>query len=165
GERLPTFDDLPKLEYTARVIQEGMRLYPPVWMLARRSLNADKIGGFEIQPRTLIAVSPYLSHRNPAYFVNPERFDPDRFLPERFAKLPRFAYFPFGGGPHLCIGNHFAMMEAQLILAMTLQRFELASCPNQQVELEPTVTLRPRAGLRMRIFRTATTLLGPASTG
>jgi cytochrome P450 len=149
GQREPSVEDLPRLEYGMRVLQESMRLYPPVWVLVRRAEKEERLGGFPIPRHAFVAACAFVSHRNPAVFENPEGFDPDRFTPERVAALPRFAYYPFGGGPRICIGNHFALMEAQLLLTMIAQRYRLDLVPGHPVVLDPTITLRPRHGMRM----------------
>ncbi len=149
GDRVPTVADLPRLALTRRVIEESMRLYPPVYAVAKDVVADDVIGGYRIPARSMILLSQYITHRHPEFWDDPERFDPDRFLPERVAARPRFAYFPFLGGPHHCIGSEFAMMEAMLIVAMTLQRFRLRLMPGAVVEPESKLTLRPRGGLPM----------------
>jgi cytochrome P450 len=103
----------------------------------------------------VVLLSPWLTHRNPAYWPDPERFDPDRFRPPASSGRPRFAYFPFGGGPRICIGNAFALMEARLILALVLQRYRLRRAAGHVVEMEPRITIRPRGGLPMRLERAA----------
>jgi cytochrome P450 len=148
GGRLPTFENLPQLSYTRQVIEESLRLYPPGWMTARLSIEADEIGGYHIPPNSEIFLSPYLTHRHPAFWENPEVVDPDRFLPERTVRRPRFAYFPFSGGPRVCIGQSFAMMEAQLIAAIIAQNYRLRLQPGQHVEARPLITLQPH-GLLM----------------
>jgi cytochrome P450 len=149
GGRTPTLEDLSKLSYTTMVIEESLRLYPPAWVIERRSIAADQIGPYVIPPGSTIILSQYITHRHPAFWDNPEGFDPERFTPERVASRPRFAYFPFGGGPRVCIGNNFAMMELQLILATVAQRYRLALVPGHPVELDPMITLRPRYGILM----------------
>jgi cytochrome P450 len=149
GGRIPTLEDLPKLSYTTMVIEESLRLYPPAWVIERRSIAADQIGPYVIPPGSTIIPSQYITHRHPAFWDNPEGFDPERFTPERVAARPRFAYFPFGGGPRVCIDNNFAMMELQLILATVTQRYRLALVPGHPVELDPMITLRPRYGILM----------------
>ncbi len=147
GGRLPTFEDLPKLTYTAQVVSESLRLYPPGWVIAREVEEDDEVAGYRIPRGSAVFVSPFICHRNPAVFENPERFEPERFSPERAAALPRFAYFPFGGGPRQCIGNMYALMEAQLIIATVVRRFRIRMAEDREVEIEPTLTLRPRGGL------------------
>jgi cytochrome P450 len=147
--RTPTAADLPRLAYTRRVIEESLRLYPPVYGLVRDALHADEIGGFHIPARSMIILSPYVTHHHPGVWPDPERFDPDRFLPERSAGRPRFAWFPFLGGPHQCIGQEFALMEATLVVAMIAQSFRLRLAPGARVEPKPMLSLRPRDGLPM----------------
>lgn len=153
GDRLPTLDDLPRLPLSRMVVEEAMRLYPPVWGIARQAIGPDRIGGYDIPAGSLVNISPWVTHRHPAVWHEPERFDPERFRPGVDHGRPRFAYFPFSGGPRLCIGEAFALMEAQLIVAMTLQRFRLTLATPGVVVPEPTLTLRPRGGLRMRVER------------
>jgi cytochrome P450 len=131
------------------VIEEAMRLYPPAWAIGRNTIGEDEIGGYHIPADSIVAISSYVTHRLPAYWDNPEGFDPERFTPERSEGRPRFAYFPFGGGPRICIGNNFAMMEMQLVLATIAQRYRLDLMPGQVIEPEPMVTLRPRNGIQM----------------
>jgi cytochrome P450 len=147
----PTVEDLPRLRFTRRLLDESLRLYPPAWMIARSASGADEIDGCEIPAGSIVFVSPFIVHRNPRVWENPEGFDPARFSGE--VPLPKGAYFPFGGGPRQCIGNGFAMMEAQLVLATIAQRVQLELVPGHPVELEPSVTLRPRYGMRMTVRR------------
>jgi cytochrome P450 len=121
--------------------------------MGRSPIEDEVIGGYHIPARSLIFASPWATHRHPEIWEDPEGFDPDRFLPERAAKLPRFAYFPFGGGPRQCIGNGFAMMEAALVLATILRRVRLELVPGQRVRPEPMITLRPKDGLFMTARR------------
>jgi cytochrome P450 len=152
--RTPAVSDLPSMPYTRMVIEEAMRLYPPAWILSgRRAIDDDQIGGFTVPAGTLILIAPYTVHRNPDFWPDPERFDPMRFTPEMEADRPRFAYIPFGGGPRLCIGNIFALTEAQLILAMVAQRFALRLRPGREVTPDPIFTLRVRGGLPMTLVR------------
>ncbi len=151
--RVPTVDDLPRLPYTRQVLDESLRLYPPAWSINRRAIAEDQVDGYHIPANALIILSPYTTHRHPAYWSDPERFDPERFTPERIAGRPHFAYYPFGGGPRQCIGNTFALMEAQLLLAAIAQRFRTRLAPGQVVEPEPLITLRPRGGLPMTLAR------------
>jgi cytochrome P450 len=149
--RTPTFEDLPNLPYTRMVIDETLRLYPPVWSVARQAMEDDEIGGYHIPAKSPIVVSQYVTHRHPKFWDNPEAFDPERFSPERSTGRHKFAYFPFGGGPRICIGNNFALMEAQLLLATLAQHYELALVPEHPVVPEPLITLRLKHGLRMTI--------------
>jgi cytochrome P450 len=147
GGRAPGVEDLSRLTLTRRTVQEAMRLYPPAWIIARSASGADEIGGFPIPAGSLVLISPYVVHRHPGLWSNPEGFDPQRFASEP----ARGAYLPFGAGPRMCIGSGFASMEAELVLA-TLARdvaFELP--PGEPVELEPSITLRPKHGLAMTV--------------
>jgi cytochrome P450 len=153
--RAPSFEDLERLPYTRMVFEEAMRLYPPAWGFSRQALAADEIGGYRIGPGELVFMSPYVVHRRPALWPNPEGFDPERFAPAQAAGRHRFAYFPFGGGPRQCIGNQFALMEAVIILAMVAQRYHLDLMPGHPVEPQALITLRPRHGMRMVVRRAA----------
>lgn len=147
GGRDATAADLPKLRYTSMVLQEAMRLYPPVWLLQPRvALGPDEIGGYYIPARSMVLMSPYVLHRHPDFWEQP-----DEFQPERFAKPTPDAWFPFGAGPWGCIGSQFGLLEARLALATVAQRYRLALVPGHPVELEPEVSLRPRYGLRMMV--------------
>jgi cytochrome P450 len=149
--RQPAFDDLERLPYTRMAIEETMRLYPPAWGFSRRALAADQIGGYDLPPGWLVFVIPWVMHRHPKYWDDPERFDPERFSAAQSAARPKFIYLPFGAGPRQCIGNHFAMAEAQIILATLVQRYRLHLVPGQHVVPRPLITLRPRDGIAMRI--------------
>jgi cytochrome P450 len=151
---LPTVEHLVELPYTRMVIEEALRLYPPAWIFGRKAIADDKIGGYSIPANSMIVLSPYITHRHPALWEHPEVFDPERFTPERSAVRPPFAYFPFGGGPRMCIGNNFALMEMQLILATIAQRYKLRLVPGHTVEPEALLSLRPRYGLPMMLERT-----------
>jgi cytochrome P450 len=153
GGRTPTFDHLPKLKYTLMVFQEAMRLYPPIWMISRAASEADEIGGYRVPANSEILLLPYITHRNPKYWDNPEEFNPEHFLPEKVAARPRFAYFPFGGGARQCIGNNFALMEAQLIIATVAQKYRLRLTDEQPIKPETSVTLRPNRSLRMALHQ------------
>src|SRR5205814_8273499 len=143
----PTADDLPKLPGTRRILQEAMRLYPPAWTIGRAATGPDEIGGYAIPARSIVFVSPYVVHRHPGLWTDPEACDPQRFARDP----PRGAYLPFGAGPRMCIGNAFASMEAELVLATMAQRVRFELVPGADVELDPSITLRPRNGVRMRI--------------
>lgn len=149
--RAPTFTDLSKLIYMQQVINEVLRLYPAAYLFAREAIVDDVLDGYLIPANTLIFISPFVGHRDPKYWPDPERFDPDRFTPEQVASRPRHVYYPFGEGPHTCIGNNFALMEMQLILAMALQRFRLRLIPNHPIALKPEATLRPKYGMKMTL--------------
>ena len=147
--RIPQFSDLPKLNYTLKVIQESMRLYPPAWVIGREALEADSIDGYPIKKGDQVMLTIFALHRQEAFWPNPERFDPERFTKEAIKSRQKHAYLPFGGGPRFCIGNNFALMEMQLILPMILQRYQLDLVPDHKVEVEPLITLRPKYGMMM----------------
>ncbi|MCU0656946.1 MAG: cytochrome P450 [Polyangiaceae bacterium] len=149
--RAPTAEDVPRLEYTRMVLQETLRLYPPAWNFGRTAREPDTLAGYPIPAGSLVLLCPYVMHRNPRLWDNPEGFDPERFSPQNSVNIPRFAYFPFGAGPRQCIGNGFAMMEATLLLATIWSRFDLALVPGHVPAPQPTVTLRPRGGLPMLV--------------
>jgi cytochrome P450 len=151
GGQFPKFSDLPALPFTERVIKESMRLYPPAWSLARTVISDFELHGYRIPAGANVVMSQWIVHRNPSYFPDPEKFDPDRWLSDRSQKLPRFAYFPFGGGPRRCIGSSFAMMEATLLLASIAQRFRLRALPQPPVVPIPSFTLRPKFGMHMTL--------------
>ncbi len=151
GGRNPTLAELAQLELTECVLKESMRLYPPVWAFERQSIGEDVIGGQPVRPGTFVMMVPYTLHRDPAYWDNPEGFDPDRFLPGREKDRPRFAYIPFGGGPRVCIGNAFALMEAKIILATVLSQHRLELVPGHRVVEDPSITLRPRYGVQVTL--------------
>jgi cytochrome P450 len=149
--REPTPEDLPRLRYTDMVLKEAMRLYPAVWGIGRRAIADCEIGGYRIAAGTNVFIFQWLTQRDARFFPDPERFDPERWRedPVRSGKIPRFAYFPFGGGPRVCVGASFAMMEATLLLAMIAQRFDLDLVPGHPVEILGSVTLRPKHGIRV----------------
>jgi cytochrome P450 len=147
GGRAPTVSDLPRLRYTEQVITESMRLYPPAWGIGREAIADCEIGGYAIPAGTTVIISAWLSHRNPKHFPEPLAFRPERWAGDFAATLPRFAYIPFGGGPRICIGNRFAMMEAVLVLATVAQRFRLEWQPDHPVVPLPSITLRPKGGV------------------
>jgi cytochrome P450 len=149
--RPPTLEDVGRLPYTTMVIQETMRLYPPAWLFGRSPTENDQIDGYRVATGSLVFLSPYVTHRHPDFWPDPERFLPDRFEATRAASIDRFAYFPFGGGPRLCIGAPFAMLEMPLVLASVAQRYRLRLVPGYREELEPLVTLRPRHGMPMTL--------------
>lgn len=149
--RLPVFEDLPQLRYTEMVFSEALRLYPPAWGIGRRAIRDYRIGDYTIPARSIILMSPYVVHRDPRWFSQPEQFDPDRWLPERAEARPKFSYFPFGGGTRACIGERFAWMEGALLLATLAQRWNLRLAPGHRVEARALITLRARYGMRMMV--------------
>lgn len=154
GGRAPTMADLPALGYTRQMLEESLRLYPPAWVTERMAIQDDEIGGYPIPAGTTLVISQYVTHRHPGFWPDAETFNPDRFSPEQSSSRPRYAYFPFGGGPRQCIGNTFALVEAQLILATIFQRYRLELAPGWKVEPEPLITLRPRGGIWMSMKET-----------
>lgn len=149
----PAAADVARLPYTEWVVRESMRLYPPAWGIAREALSDCEIGGYHVARGTQLFLVQYLMHRDPRWFDEPESFRPERWAEDLIRRLPRCAYFPFGDGPRTCIGNHFAMMEAVLVLATILQSHRLVVLPGPALELYPSITLRPRQGLRARLER------------
>ena len=144
--------------FALQVIKESMRLYPPAFILARSALRDTMIGDFKVRKDELVMIAPWLLHRDARWFEDPLRFDPDRFLPEREARLPKFAYLPFGAGRRICIGNQFALMEGQIILNAIGQRMRMELLSPRPIELEPFITLRPKGGVPVRIRRYEQTL-------
>jgi cytochrome P450 len=149
GDRPPTFDDLARLPYADMVITEALRFYPTVWLLGREAIEPCEVGGYHIPVGTTIYMSQWVLHRDPRYFDDPESFRPERWADGLAKRLPRYAYFPFGGGPRICIGNSFALMESVLLLATIARRFQLRLAPDASVTLMPTMTLRPDGGIKM----------------
>jgi cytochrome P450 len=145
----PTIDDLARLPYTRMVLAESMRLYPPAWAIGRRALDAFQMREFNVPAGAVVLMSQYVMHRDGRYFPDPERFDPERWTPEAQAARPKFSYFPFGGGARVCIGEQFAWMEGILLLATIAQKWKMRLVPDQIVDVQPLITLRPRFGMRM----------------
>jgi cytochrome P450 len=151
GDRLPTSEDVPRLLGTRMVIEEAMRLYPPIWAVARQAVHDDEIGGFRIPARSTVLLSAFVTHRHPGVWEDPEAFDPDRFTPERVARRSKYAYFPFLAGPHQCIGNEFALLEMRLIVAMVLRQFDLELLPDLAISPKASLALRPSGPVRMAL--------------
>jgi cytochrome P450 len=151
GGRAPTLADMPRLVYTEKIVKEAMRLYPPAYAVGREAINDCEVGGYRVPAGTQIFMFTWVVHRDPRFFDEPEQFKPERWTAEFTGRLPKYAYFPFGGGPRVCIGNSFAMMEIILLMATVAQRFRLRTAPGQVVELFPAMSLRPRDGIKMTI--------------
>lgn len=151
GGQVPTMDDLPRLPYTEMVVKESMRIYPPAWVTGRQAIADTRVGGYEMPKGSVVNLLFYHVHHDPRWWPEPERFMPERFAPQNEALLNKHAYTPFGGGPRVCIGNAFAMMEARLLLATIAQRFRLTVQPGQRVEMNPLITLNPKGGLPMTV--------------
>ncbi len=154
GDRLPLFEDISQLQYTKQVIEEGMRLFPPVWTVGRYAKEADEWNGYQIEKNMVVVNYIYNLHRHPALWESPEIFDPTRFTPEKVKARPRTHYLPFGAGPRMCIGNHFAMMEMILLLPLLVRSFDFYLIDDGSLELEPLITLRPKNGIKMRVRAT-----------
>jgi cytochrome P450 len=153
--RAPTTEDIPRLAYAEMVIKESMRLYPPAWGIGRQAVAPFELGGYELPAGTNVFICQWIVQRDPKFFPDPECFDPERWRddPQRTGALPRFAYFPFGGGPRVCIGASFAMMEAVLLLSTIAQKFRMTLVPGRPIELLPSITLRPKHGVHARLTR------------
>lgn len=154
GDKSPTLEDVQKLTYTRKVLDEVLRLYPPAWVIERTAMGPDQIGGYDVETGTNISICIFNIHRNPDFWENPDKFDPDRFDEERSADRPKYAYLPFGGGPRICIGNIFALTEATLILAMLVKNYKFETVSDHPVVMEPLVTLRPKYGILLNIVST-----------
>ncbi len=146
-----TAEDVARLRYTSLSVQESMRLYPPIWATGRVAVGAQRLGGFAVPDGSLVLLSPWVMHRDPSLWPEPERFEPERFLPERAEARPRYAWFPFGGGARLCLGNHFALMEMAVVLATVLARYRLTLPPSTVVQPDPQLSLRPKYGMPMTV--------------
>lgn len=151
GDRPATSADMAQLPYTENVIREAMRLYPPAYGFGRKAVAATELGGYPIPAGSMVFVVPWVTHRDARYFPEPEAFRPERWTPAFREQLPRFAYFPFGGGPRVCIGAAFAMLEAVLVLATLRQRFRFILEPGQTITPTPAITLRPLPGVSVRL--------------
>jgi cytochrome P450 len=147
GGRPPTLDDLPNLRYTSLVITESLRLYPPAWGMARVAIEDTEIAGYPIPKGCGVSLAQWVVHRDPRWFEAPLEFRPERWEGDLAKRLPRFAYFPFGGGPRQCIGNNFAVMEASLLLATLAQQFRISLLPGKEIIPAASITLRPKTGI------------------
>jgi cytochrome P450 len=153
GGRLPTLADLANVPYTLQVFEEAMRLYPSAPIIPRLTTRATTLGGYDLPAGSRVLVNLFNLHRHPDFWPDPEKFDPDRFAPEKRKAQHRYAYLPFGAGPHLCIGKSFAMLEAHLLLVAMAQRYRLTHVPGHRVQNHATITLRPRYGMQMIVHR------------
>jgi cytochrome P450 len=149
--RAPTVEDVERLPYTRMVLSESIRLYPPAWILGRQAIAPFELGGYSLPAGATVFVSPWAIHHDARFFPNPHRFDPERWTAAAQATRPRFAYFPFGGGPRVCIGEPFAWMEQSLVLATLGQRWWMRLASGARVEINPGITLRPKHGMPMRV--------------
>jgi cytochrome P450 len=153
GSQRPTFAHADQLTETRKILDESLRLYPPAWGFSRRALGDDEVGGYRVRKGSIVFLIPFVIHRRPTLWPDPERFDPDRFASDEQAARPRFAYIPFGGGPRGCIGHHFALLEALLIVATVAQQFRVDLVPGQSIRPEPLITLRPTPGIRATLIK------------
>jgi cytochrome P450 len=153
SDKTPTVDDMPKLKFTEKVLRESMRLYPPVWTIGRSVNNEYTLGKYTIPAGSTILMSQYVMHHDPRYYNEPDRFDPERWNSDTRSSLPRFSYFPFGGGIRACIGEPFAWMEGILVLATIIRQWKMRLVRGQRVELDPAITLRPKYGMKMKLER------------
>jgi cytochrome P450 len=151
--RAPEAEDLAQLPYSEKIVKEAMRLYPPAWGLGRTAVNDCEIGGYPVPAGANVVMSQWIMHRDPRFYSHAEDFDPDRWSSESSQHLPKFAYFPFGGGPRLCIGASFALMEAALLLTTIAQKFQLRLIEGFPVVPTPSITLRPRNGITMMVAK------------
>ncbi|HEV7648539.1 MAG TPA: cytochrome P450 [Actinophytocola sp.] len=151
GRGRPGYEDLPKLRYTNMVLQETMRLYPPVWILPRRALADDEVGGYHVPAGADVLICPYTLHRHPRYWADPDRFDPARFDPDAPVDRPRYAHLPFGAGPRFCVGNHLGMIEATFIISTLMRELRLDAVPGFEVRPEPMMSLRLGGGLPLTV--------------
>jgi cytochrome P450 len=155
GGRAPDVSDLPNLKYTEMIAKEAMRLYPPAYAVGREAIEDTEIGGYRVPRKTQLFAFQWVTHRDPRYFERPNEFEPERWAGESIQRLPKYAYFPFGGGPRQCIGNYFAMMEVVLMMATIGQRFRFSLAEGFQMEVLPVLSLRPKNGIRVRLFHRA----------
>jgi cytochrome P450 len=153
SRRIPTIEDIPKLEYTEKVFRESMRLYPPAWTIGRQAINEYKVDKYVIPAGSIVLMSQYVMHHDPRYFPDPDLFYPDRWTKQAKLQLPRFSYFPFGGGIRGCVGEPFAWMEGIVLISTICHQWKMYHDPEHKVELKPLITLRPKYGMRMKLER------------
>lgn len=149
--QVPTVADMPRLKYADMIAREAMRLYPPAFGLGREAIEDCELGGFHVPAKAQIFIFPWATHRDPRFFTDPDSFHPERWTEDFTAELPKYAYFPFGGGPRACIGNYFAMMEIILLMATIGQRYRLALTPQTSAALYPAMSLRPLHGIELKL--------------
>jgi len=149
GDRRAAVEDMPRLPYTWRILAEAMRLYPPAWVIGRRAIEDYEVANYRILKGSILLASQWVTHRDPRFFPDPDRFDPDRWTDQARAARPRFTYFPFGAGPRICLGEQFAWLEGVLVLATLARRWRPRLLPGHSVVLQPSITLRPREGMKM----------------
>lgn len=145
--RAPTAEDLHKLPYTGNVITEAMRIYPPVYAVGREATTDLELGGYRVKRGYTVLMSQWVNHRDPNYFPNPEQFHPERWEDGLATRIPKFAYYPFGGGQRICVGNSFALMEAAIVLAMVGQKYRFTLDPDAVIDVKPQITLLPTNGI------------------
>lgn len=155
GSRLPTVADLPRLKYTESIIHETLRVYPTVWVIGREAIEPVDLGGYVIPPGTTVFMPQWVIHRDRRWFDHPEAFHPERWADGLMQRIHRYAYFPFGGGPRICIGNNFALMEATLVLATIARQYHLKLTPDASIVPLPTITLRPAHGVKVLLAKRA----------
>ena len=155
GGRAPQVSDLPKLKFTEMIAKETMRLYPPAYAVGREAIEDTEMGGYRVPRGTQLFAFQWVTHHDPRFFERPDEFLPERWASESIQTLPRYAYFPFGGGPRQCIGNYFAMMEVVLLLATIGQRFSFSLLNEHPVEVLPVLSLRPKNGIKVKLLQRA----------
>ena len=153
GQRAPTLEDLPRLQYVDQVIKETLRIYPPAWILGRQAMQDVELGGYHVRKGTMVFVSPYVQHHDPRWFEEPEAFRPERFSEENEKKIRAHTFIPFGAGPRACIGSRFTLTEQKVVLTLLAQKCKLTPPPNQRVQMEPLITIRPKGGMSMIISK------------
>lgn len=153
GSRLPTVADLPRLRYTENIVHETLRVYPTVWVIGREAVEPVELGGYWIPSGMTVLMPQWVIHRDSRWFDDPETFHPERWVNGLAQRIHRYAYFPFGGGPRICIGNNFALMEATLILATIARQYRLKLAADAVITPLPTITLRPAHGVKVVLAR------------